>query len=66
MIERIEFDNNTDGGKTESTMTTDITHPIIKYEGPKAEELDENFSYKVEIKEYNDSGLVSRIKVTEY
>ncbi len=66
LIKRIEFDNNTDGGKTESTMTTDITYPIIKYEGPKAEELDENFSYKVEIKDYNDSGFVSRIKVTEY
>ena len=58
LINKIELDNASNAGKKD--------YPTIKYEGPIAEELDENFSYKVEIKELNSNGLVSCIKVTEY
>lgn len=65
LIERIEWDNSMYGGQTESTMTEDVTHPIIEYDGPKADELEDESTYKVEILEYNASGLISKVRVTK-
>ena len=52
-------------GKTEKTMTDDITYPTIQYDGPDKAELEEGASYKMEILGYNESGFVSSVKITK-
>ena len=64
IIDRIEFDNMY-AGKTEKTMTDDITYPTIQYNGPAKEELEDEASYKLEILGYNESGFVSSVKITK-
>ena len=65
LVERIEWDNSMYGGQTDSTMTGDIIHPVIVYDGPKVGELEDESTYKVEILEYNTSGLISKVRVTK-
>ncbi len=63
-IDRSDFDNMY-AGKTEKTMTDDITYPTIQYNGPAKEELEDEASYKLEILGYNESGFVSSVKITK-
>ncbi len=65
LIEKIEFENEYNGGQKESTMTDDIVYPIIKYTGPSVEELDKEAFYIVKIEKYNESGFISEISVKD-